>query len=208
MEQVSEGRVRQSEPTTETVGGTLEGEPNMGWTEALGPAATNPPTPRRSGNIVEALGKQWTFAKMEWRLKAQFEQWVRAKAKAECSILEREDGPEVGDKAWSTYLNNVSAGAYNWDGRACRKARTDWPGVIYQCFLCIQRCHPEVTEKQVEAIVKDSTISCREALSWALQGNSESPAASQQVTGGSQNGHGAMSQQRTTENQDRGPQQR
>lgn len=205
MEQVSEGRARQDSPTIE---GAPEGEPNMGWTEVLGAAATNPAAPRRSGNVVAALGRQWTFSKMEWRLKAQFEQWVRAKAKAECTALEREEGPEIGDRAWSTYLNNISAGAYNWDGRACRRARSDYPGIVYQCFLCIQRCHPDVTEEQVQAIVKENTSSCREALTWALQGNSESPAAGQQVTGGNQNGHGAMSQQRMTESQDRGPQQR
>lgn len=147
-------------------------EPNIGWTEALGEHASNPATPRTSGDVFFALGKQWTLSSCENRIKAQFEQWVRVNAKRALGLMEREFSPEEASLMRSTYIADLASGHYNWDGRHVRSARGDMPGLIYLTFLLLRRCHPEVTEDQIRAMFLEDAKNVGMALAWAL-GNSE-----------------------------------
>ena len=148
----------------------------VGWTEALGGAASNPPTPRTSGEVLFALEKEWTVSSFENRLKAQFEQWVRRNAKRAIAETEMDDGPEEADKFRTAYVAAVGAGNYTWDGRACRAARSDIAGIQQILFLALRRCQPDVTEAQVTAMFREAPRDCGLAVRWAL-GNSSTPAA-------------------------------
>jgi hypothetical protein len=151
-------------------------EPNIDWPEALGEHASNPATPRTAGCwVLHAEGKQWRVSPFENRLKAQFVDWLRSNALAEVHRLNMEN-PNLGESALSKYLADVAAKHYNWDGKNCRGARIDWHGFVYQVFLCLRRCHPDMTEDLAERIVRENVQEATTALAWAL-GNSEAPAA-------------------------------
>jgi hypothetical protein len=143
-------------------------EPNIGWTEALGAHAGNPPEPRTSGDTIYALGREWTISPLENRICAQFEQMVRKRAKLAIQEAERDDGPEEANAMRSAYAADLGGGHYNWDGRYCRSARGDWPGLRYLIFLLLRRCHPDVTEDQVGRMLKEDARGCGLALAWAL----------------------------------------
>lgn len=149
-------------------------EPTPGWTEALGEHAGNPPTPRTSGETISALGQDWTCSSCEQRIKAQFEQRIRARAFQAAVETEDLGGPEEGAKARSAYLADRAAGHYNWDGRYVRGALNDVPGVNYLLFLLLRRCHPDVTEAQAAAIFRDNPAGASLVIRWAL-GNSAAP---------------------------------
>jgi hypothetical protein len=148
-------------------------EPNTGWTEALGEHASNPAQPRTSGDTVHALGQTWRVASCENRLKAQFEQWVRANTKKQIAEVER-TSPEEANEFRSTYLRDLGAGHYNWDGRAIRQALRDIPGLTYLFFLLLRRCHPRITEAKAQEIMVAAAQDCGLAIAWAL-GNSKTP---------------------------------
>ena len=162
-------------------------EPQPGYTEVLGEHATNPPTPRTSGETIFALGQEWTASSVEARIRAQFEQWVRRGAKLAIGEAEAEDGPEEAERQRSAYQAARGAGHYNWDGRNCRSARGDLPGLRHLLFLVLRRCHPEITEAQAEAIFKEKPADCILTLKWAV-GNSTPPAAPQTAGPGVTNG--------------------
>lgn len=140
-------------------------EPNVGWTEALGEHAGNPKEPRSGGGCLFALGKQWTVASDEARIKAQFEQAVRARALQACF---NEPNEERQRRMLSAYLGDLGGGAYNWDGAHCRKATEDLPGMHLLLYLLLRRCHQEVTEQDVAWMFDDSTTACAESIRWAL----------------------------------------
>lgn len=165
--------------------------PPLGWTEALGEHASNPSTPRTSGDTLQVFGRQWTVSSCEARIKAQFEQWVRRNAKQAIVEADTEDGPEEANRQRSIYQADMGAGHYSWDGRHCRSARGDLPGIRYLLYLLLRRCHPEVTPEQAEAMFRENPSACGMAMAWAL-GNLPSPA----VAGG--NGATVMTPVSTT----------
>ncbi len=149
-------------------------EPGLGWNDVLGAHAGNPSNPRTTGEPVEALGEDFRVSSCEARLKAQFEEWVIKGAKASFKMIEVEDGPEEAAKYRSAFMADRGAGHYTWNGRHCRSARNDYPGMIYLFYLLLKRCHPDMTEKKAETIFRDNPRECGEALGWA-QGNEETP---------------------------------
>lgn len=149
-------------------------EPQGGWAESLGAEAANPAQPKPTGEVVWALGREWRLSTMENRLKAQFEQWVRSRAVAAINDIEQEQGPEVAASFRSSYLSDRGAGHYNWDGRHCRSARTDVPGICHMLYLMLRRCHPDVTPEQAEAIFRENSAGVALAFRWAL-GNPSQP---------------------------------
>ncbi len=166
-------------------------ENKPGWTEALGEEATNPEAPRKSGDVIFALGQEWTVSSVENRIKAQFEQWVRKRARKSIQEAEIEDGPEEAIKLRSTYQSDYGAGHYNWDGRHVRSARGDWPGIQMMVYLVLRRCHPNINEQQVDAMLKENPRGCLEALGWAL-GNSPAALEGSGATNGTAMGAGGM----------------
>jgi len=148
-------------------------EPNAGWTEALGEQGTNPAQPRASGDMIHALGQTWRVSSCENRIKAQFEQWVRSNAKKQIAEIER-TAPEEANEFRSTYLRDLGAGHYNWDGRAIRQAIRDIPGLTYLFFLLLRRCHPRITEAKAQEIMAAAAADSGLAIAWAL-GNSRTP---------------------------------
>lgn len=149
-------------------------EPQGGWAESLGAEAANPAQPKPTGEVVWALGREWRLSTMENRLKAQFEQWVRSRAVAAINDIEQEQGPEVAASFRSSYLSDRGAGHYNWDGRHCRSARTDVPGICHMLYLMLRRCHPDVTPEQADAIFRENSAGVALAFRWAL-GNPTQP---------------------------------
>src|SRR5215831_5074948 len=103
----------------------MSGDANPGYLESLGPHATNPALPRGTGEDLtifwpcaacggrraDASGPcpgckgtgrsaevraRYTVPPCEFRIKAQFEQWLRRNARAAVQVAEAEDGPEEG----------------------------------------------------------------------------------------------------------------
>lgn len=160
----------------------MSAEPSSGWTEVLGEHATNPPAPRRSGEVIFALGKEWTVSSCENRIKAQFEQWVRRNAQRELALLEKEMHPDEIRQYKSAYLADRASGRYDWPegqtinvaGSAIRSAMHDVPGTVYLLYLLLVRCDPEVTLDLATQIFKDNPQNCGNAIGWAL-GNGQAP---------------------------------
>lgn len=152
----------------------LEREPEMGWIETLGEHASNPDQPRKTGEAIFALGQEWTVSEVENRIKAQFEQWVRQGAKQAAVEIGREDGPEAERLALDAYMTARAARKYQWDGQAVRDALSDVPGSQYLLYLCLRRCHPDMTEELARSIFLDAASQVGRALGWAL-GNLQPP---------------------------------
>lgn len=146
-------------------------EPPGGWTEALGEAGSMPDKPRTNGY---PLGEDHTVSSCETRVMAAFEQWVRRQAKRAIQEAEIEDGQEEASRMRSAYMADYGAGHYNFDGRHCRTARGDWPGLRYLLFLLLKRCHPNITEEEVDTLFNDHPKDCGAAIAWAL-GNRSAP---------------------------------
>jgi hypothetical protein len=151
-----------------------EGEPNLGWSDVLGEHAGNPPQDRQSGDTLFALGREWKVAPLEYRIRAQFEEWVRAGALKVIEEVYLQGYPEQAHQMRSTYIGDCGAGHYNWDGKHCRSARTDVPGLHYYVYLLLRRCDRKVTLSQVRAIWKENASACTFAIHWA-EGNEVSP---------------------------------
>jgi hypothetical protein len=141
---------------------------NQGRTEVLGEHATNPASPRQSGEHIAALGRDWVVSDLEGRIEAQFEQWVRGRA---MQVVEGEPNPELGNRLMSVYMADRAGGHYNFDGRHCRSALADLPGMRYLLFLLLRRGQPDVTEKMAGAIMDEAPRQAGVAVGWAL-GNS------------------------------------
>lgn len=155
-------------------------EPQPGWTEALGGHSANPDKPRR-GYTVQSIGDVWNFSSCENRIKSQFEDWVRDNARSEPGRLEKRAAAEndaslqkEADALRATFVAQLSAGHYNWEGKHCREARGDLPGIYLLAFLLLRRCHPDITEEKAAAVFDGNTKDCFAAMGWAL-GNSISP---------------------------------
>lgn len=145
---------------------------SIGWTEVLGPAASNPAHPRSSGYQLPALGKTWTVSSCENRIKAQFEQWVRQGAEQAIREAGREGRIDDADNLRQAYLDGMGARSYTWNGKAVRAARKDEPGIIQLLFLLLRRCHPDITYDVARAIFYDNTEGAAAAYAWSL-GNSD-----------------------------------
>ncbi len=145
-----------------------------GLTEALGEHASNPSTPKDTGEIIFSLGRDWKVSSLELRIKAQFEQHTRSLAMRTIKEIEDELGPEEGSSARSQYIADRAAGHYNWDGRFVRSALDDLPGIQYLLFLLLRRCQPEVTVELASKIAINNPTGCGMAIKWAL-GNSQTP---------------------------------
>jgi hypothetical protein len=151
------------------------GEPNIGYAEATGEYASNPPTPATALDVVFALGESWQVSGMEQRIKAQFEQHVRRDAlQGVQESMELTNNPELARKMLSSYNAERAAGAYNWDGSACRAARMELDGLRHLFYLLLRRCHPDITEETATAVFDEAPKRAVEAIGWA-QGNPRTP---------------------------------
>jgi hypothetical protein len=155
----------------------------MGWSDALGEHVENPSTPRKQTDnmIFDVLGNDWMVSVCESRIKGQFERWVRQRSLKEVAEIERESGPEEGRLYRSIYLEDRTAGHFNWlsntgeeMGAAIRKAIQDSSGLVYLFYLLLRRCHPTVTEKDALEIFKADPAQCSMAVMVSL-GNSSAP---------------------------------
>ncbi len=151
---------------------------SVGWTEALGEAASTPLVPRTSGDTILALGREWKVSSIEKRVKAQFEQWVRLGARRAIQEADEEVGTEEAAAMRSTYQADWGAGFYTWTGRHCRRALADIPGIRHLMYLLIKRCHPEVTEELVSQMSDDNPREFGDAFRRSL-GNLQALEASQ-----------------------------
>ena len=156
-----------------------EQEPGGGWKEALGEHASNPPNGVTVGDTFEALGKTWRISSIENRIKAQFEEWVQDGAKKAISQTELSERPEEANRMRDAYLAAFGAKHYSWEGRHCRNARGDLPGLRYLLYLLLRRCQGQegVTEDVVDRIYRDNPRGVGMAMRWAL-GNPQRPAES------------------------------
>lgn len=150
-------------------------EPALGWADALGEDTENPPTARVHGReLVEPDGKTHTVASCENRIKAQFELWVQNNALRAIAHVETDD-PENYDKLMSTYVGDMGAGHYAWDGKYVRRARFEsLPGIRHFLYLLMVRCNPEKTEEEVGRLIGKYPKQCGMLMNWAL-GNSQAP---------------------------------
>ncbi len=157
-------------------------KPSMpGFTEALGEAASNPDTPRSSGEDLWAIGRWWKVASCEARIKAQFEQYVRRRAKESVKDAMSDGDNEEADKLRSSYQSDLAAGQYSWQdselmGESIRKAITSVTGSAYLLFLLMRRCKPDITEETTNKIYKEHVADVVSAIRWAL-GNSSAPSS-------------------------------
>lgn len=154
-----------------------------GFTEALGSAASNPSTPRSSGEDLWALDRWWKVSSCENRIKAQFEQYVRRGAKESIKDATAEGDLEEASQLRSSYQLDLSAGEYSWQdsmkmGKAVRKSLIGIAGTSHLLYLLLRRCHPEITETIAFDIYQKHIADVVEAIKWSL-GNSSSPSASQ-----------------------------
>lgn len=157
----------------------LPNNPEVGWTEALGEHATNPPQPRRSGDTVFALDEEWKVSTVENRIRAQFEQECVRKAKLLIQEAMQEGDWDEADRLRGVLLAERGAGYYSWHnnklmGKHIRAARLDWYGTVYLFYLLLRRCHPDMTLEKATEIMDECPKDCGAAISWAL-GNSRSP---------------------------------
>src|ERR1019366_816439 len=95
-------------------------EPTIGWAEALGAAADNPPNPTANGWALyhadkkTGLAERYTVPALQNRHKAQFELWVRGEALK--GIVEVQmTNYSMADDMMSVYLSDYSNGHYKWD---------------------------------------------------------------------------------------------
>lgn len=152
-----------------------EGEANVGYTEALGEHASNPATPGNAADVVFALGQEFRVSGMEQRIKAQFEQCIRRNALQGINeASELLQNPELSRRQLAAYNAERAAGAYNWDGSACRAARFELEGLRTLFHLLLKRCHPDISEETSAAIFDEKPRECVAAIAWA-QGNPREP---------------------------------
>jgi hypothetical protein len=116
---------------------------------------------------------EWIVSCDEARLKAQFEQWVKKRAMLVIAELEGEN-PDMVRSMQAAFIADRAAGAYTWDGAACRGARADLPGLKHLFFLLLRRCHPDLTQGQSDKMFARSPAQAAFCMRWAL-GNPVSP---------------------------------
>lgn len=166
---------------------TEPAEPPIGWADALGQDAENPPAARTHGRqLFEPDGTTHTVSTCENRIKAQFELWVQNNALRAVSRAEGSGDVDMADKLMSAYTGDSGAGYYTWDGRHVRRALTDIPGLSHLLYLLMVRCDPKKTEEDAMRLVKEYPAQVGQLIRWAL-GNSPTPAA-KSTTGEKLNG--------------------
>lgn len=150
---------------------------HLGYTEALGAAADNPPDPRQSGFQLLIAGKpEHTVSTCEAAIKSQFERWVRNGARAAATDAENSGDWFEASRLRSLYAHEFQMGWYSWKsgGRKVIAARNSFEGNSYLLYLLIRRCEPRITEEEVDELMFVDQAECRVALEWAL-GNSPPP---------------------------------
>ena len=159
-------------------------EPPIGWADALGPEAENPPVARTHGReLIEPDGRSHVVASCENRIKAQFELWVQNNSLRAIAQVEGSGDLERADKMMSAYTGDWGAGHYMWDGKYVRRARFEsLPGISHLLYLLMVRCDPKKTEEEVGELLRKYPQQCGQLIRWAL-GNSPSPAATGESNG-------------------------
>ncbi len=157
---------------------------HMGYAEALGSAASNPADPRSVGYSLIVKDKEYTVSSCELGIKAQYEQWVRRGARMAATQADEDGDTYEADKLRSLFTTEFALGYYSWgrDGRKITAARRTDPGLRYLLFLLVRRCHPKVTEQDVDWLVDNDVRECLAALEWSL-GNSPPPPKNTQTAG-------------------------
>ncbi len=141
--------------------------------EILGEHTDSPPEPRR-GDLVVALGKEWFVSPLEQRIKGQFERWLCGNAVKAIADAEEDGLHEEAQRMRVQYMNARSAGSYSWNGDIWRAAMSDIPGSHQLFYLLLKRCHPDMTEFQAMAIMRDKPKDAAQAVKWAM-GNEQAP---------------------------------
>lgn len=148
--------------------------PEVGWTEALG-AHAQPQLSQASmaNDTLHALELDWHVSGDEGWVKAQFEQWVRRGAKQAITEADSGDMPEEAALMRSAYSADFGKGFYGWDGRHCRDARGDVPGLRRLLYLLLYKHHHEgskqpVTEVMVEDMFAENLSVCVSTVMVAL----------------------------------------
>ena len=151
-------------------------EPPIGWADALGPDAENPPQARTHGRqLIEPDGTVHTVATCEQRIKAQFELWVQNNAVRSIAQVEAAGDFDRADRMMSVYTGDHGAGHYTWNGKYVRAARfQSMPGIAHLLYLLMVRCDPKKTEDQVTELLRKYPEQCGLLIRWAL-GNSPPP---------------------------------
>lgn len=153
-------------------------EPEQGksYSATLGEHATNPEQPRQVGVPLVLPDRTLTLATDEGRIKAQFEMQVKVWAQEAIRDAAQRGDSEEADLLRAAYITDVAAGAYTWDGKACRATRKDWRGATYMLFLMLRRCHPKITLEEVDEVITDYPKECGVAMRLA-EGNFPSSSA-------------------------------
>lgn len=147
----------------------------VGISDVLGGHCANPSTPAIGEYVVHAFGMDWSVSGEEQRIKGQFEKHMRAQGKRAIQLLESDgEQPDALREYRAAYVADVAAGAYSWDGTACRRARSDIPGLRYLFYLMLRRCHPEVDLGTATKIFKTFPEDVSIAMGQ-VQGNWEPP---------------------------------
>lgn len=150
---------------------------HLGFSEALGAAASNPPDPRQAGYALEVAGfPERTVATCEQGIKAQFEQYVRKRARAAATDAEQAGDWFEASRLRALYTHEFALGWYSWteDGRNVLAFRNTGAGNSYLLYLLIRRCDPRVSQEDVDRMFYTDIPECQRALEWAL-GNSPPP---------------------------------
>lgn len=160
-------------------------ESGVGWDEALGEHASNPPQQRLTGERLFALDQEWLVSPDEGRIKAQFEDWLKARGQQAIYETLRSGDFDEAERQRAAFIGSRAAGAYTWDGKINRAARGDKPGICYLLYLMMRRCQQpnkqEVTEELVGQIAENNWVGVIQTVALAL-GNWKSPAKKIQST--------------------------
>lgn len=136
----------------------------------LGEHTDNPPHPKQTGYpIIEEDGTQWKVSEVEQRIKGQFELTVLTNAIREIEALAPIVGnPEIMQKYRAAFIHDKEAKKYHWGGECIRNAIGSEQGIVWLMFLCLQRCHPDITEEKVRELAENYPDQYAQALKWAL----------------------------------------
>ena len=172
-------------------------EPGVGWAEALGPAADNPPNPTSNGWVLyhrtkdrltgQPVTEQYVVPALQNRHKAQFELWVRGEALKSVSEVTDE---EMRDSMMSVYQSDYANGHYKWDdnfdGKKVKAARKSVRGALQLLYLLMRTAKPGLTEERAFEVFAADTDAAVTAYRWAM-GNWQAP-TTERAGGGADGG--------------------
>ncbi len=164
---------------------TEDPEPTVGWTEALGAAAANPPNPTAAGWTLFLKGEPHIVAALQNRHKAQFEQWVRGEALKAIDEA-RYVNESLAENMMSVYAQDFTNGHYKWDdnfdGKHVKAARQSPRGALHLLYLLMLTTNPKLAEvKALEVFNANSKgMALQTAYQWAL-GNWQAPVAEEKA---------------------------